>query len=150
MIQKWWDELPHKFGNVDLDEFVIMPNHLHGIILLKDMTPVRGDLGVAPKMFDAGGHAGPPVRNASIPSAVQWFKTMTTNEYIRNVKDGNWTPFPGKLWHRNYYEHVIRNDKEYDAIRYYIRENPAQWANDRDNPANPAGTTSSYIDDVCY
>ncbi len=54
------------------------------------------------------------------------------------------------IWQRNYYEHVIRDSKELESIRYYIRENPIQWASDRDNPANTAETTSSYIDDIHY
>ena len=66
---------------------------------------------------------------------MQWFKTMTTNDYIRGVKAMGWLPFPGRLWQRNYYEHVVRNEVELDAIRRYIDENPARWALDRDNPA---------------
>ncbi len=59
---------------------------------------------------------------------------MTTNEYIRGVKQHGWTPFPGKLWQRNYYEHIVRNENEMVRIREYIRNNPAQWATDRENP----------------
>jgi hypothetical protein len=59
---------------------------------------------------------------------------MTTSEYIRGVKECGWQSFPGKLWQRNYYEHVIRNEREWEAIQYYIRENPARWAFDRENP----------------
>jgi REP element-mobilizing transposase RayT len=55
----------------------------------------------------SGEHIGSPLRNV-----VQWFKTMTTNEYIRHVKQNGWRPFNGKLWQRNYYEHIIRNEKE--------------------------------------
>jgi len=61
---------------------------------------------------------------------------MTTNEYIRGVKQRGWQPFSGKLWHRNYYEHIIRNDRELNSISQYIRENPANWALDHDNPSN--------------
>jgi len=62
---------------------------------------------------------------------VQWFKTMTTNEYIRNVKQNNWMPFNKKLWQRNYYEHIIRNEKSYFQIAQYIRNNPLKWQNDK-------------------
>jgi len=65
---------------------------------------------------------------------VQWFKTMTTNEYIRGVKQYGWPPFPGKLWQRNYYEHIIRNENELNRIREYIINNPMQWALDGENP----------------
>jgi hypothetical protein len=72
-----------------------------------------------------GEHIGSPLR-----AAVQWFKTMTTNEYIRGVKQNGWRPFRKKLWQRNYYEHIIRNDDEYRRIAKYIANNPANWATD--------------------
>ena len=80
-------------------------------------------------------HAGSPVRD-NIPQIIQWFKTMTTNEYIRNVKQNNWQPFDKKLWQRNYYDHIIRDEKSLDKIREYIRNNPPQWELDRNNPEN--------------
>jgi len=76
-----------------------------------------------------GEHTGSPLHRV-----IQWFKTMTTNEYIRGVKQHAWAPFPGKLWQRNYYEHIIRNENEMALIREYIMNNPAQWATDRENP----------------
>jgi putative transposase len=69
---------------------------------------------------------------------------MTTNEYIRGVKQNGWHPFPGKLWQRNYYEHIIRNENEMNRIREYITNNPAQWATDRENPMT---RTTSQPDD---
>ena len=61
---------------------------------------------------------------------------MTTNEYIRQVKQGGWRPFPGKLWQRNYYERVIRDDDELNVVRQYISDNPARWPSDVENPQN--------------
>jgi putative transposase len=69
--------------------------------------------------------------NATIGDAMNWFKTMTTNEYIRGVKTNNWEPFNGKLWQRNYWEHVIRNEKSLRTIRVYIINNPKNWDNDK-------------------
>ena len=66
---------------------------------------------------------------------VQWFKTMTTNEYMRGVKTLAWPAFPSRLWQRNYYEHVVRDEDDLDRIRAYITDNPAQWASDHENPA---------------
>jgi REP element-mobilizing transposase RayT len=86
------------------------------------------DLGVDPSV-GSGGHAGPP-----LPTIIQWFKTMTTNLYIRGVKQLGWRPFPGKLWQRNYYEHIIRNDAEHNLIHLYIESNPANWLQDDENP----------------
>jgi REP element-mobilizing transposase RayT len=66
---------------------------------------------------------------------MDWFKTMTTNVYLRGVKQGAWSSCPGKLWQRNYYEHIIRDESELAHIREYILHNPLQWAVDRENPA---------------
>lgn len=60
---------------------------------------------------------------------------MTTNEYIRGVKEFGWPRFPNRLWQHNYYEHIIRNEGELSRIRRYIAENPLKWALDRENPA---------------
>jgi REP element-mobilizing transposase RayT len=59
---------------------------------------------------------------------------MTTNAYIRGVNENNWPPFPGKLWQRSYYEHVIRDELDLSCIRQYILDNPLQWSLDRENP----------------
>lgn len=76
-----------------------------------------------------------------LPRVVQWFKTMTTNEYIRGVKQWNWTAFSGKLWQRNYYEHIIRNETSLLEIRAYVKNNPMQWELDSLNPSAGAGAT---------
>ena len=59
------------------------------------------------------------------------FKSITTVEYIRGVKNLGWKPFDGKIWQRNYYEHIIRNEKSYNTISNYIINNPAQWQADK-------------------
>ncbi len=69
--------------------------------------------------------------NGIIGNLVDWFKTMTTNEYIRGVKQYGWKRFDGKLWQRNYYEHIIRSTAEYERIADYINDNPAKWQDDR-------------------
>lgn len=141
MVAEWWAKLPDKFTDVTLGEFVIMPNHFHGII---DLGAVGADPCVCPPFPDPcgrsassdritseGAHAGAPLQRI-----VQWFKTMTTNEYIQRVKLSGWPCFQGRLWQRNYYERIIRNDKELAAIREYIRCNPMQWEQDEENPVN--------------
>ena len=95
---------------------------------------------------DEGGHVGPPLQENDIlddsdlventtrsplSTVVQWFQTMSTNEYIRGVKQLGWPPFDRKLWQRNYYEHIIRDDASLQTIAYYIINNPSQWQNDR-------------------
>lgn len=59
---------------------------------------------------------------------------MTTKQYTDGVKQHDWVPFPGKLWQRNYYEHIVRNENELNRIREYIVNNPMQWEFDRENP----------------
>jgi putative transposase len=69
--------------------------------------------------------------NATIGDAMDWFKTMTTNEYIRGVRQSGWKRFNGKLWQRNYWEHIIRSTAEYERISSYIIANPAKWRRDK-------------------
>jgi len=134
MIEHWWFELNHKFPTVETDEFVVMPNHFHGIVAIADVT-VGADLRVG--LVRKGAHAVPSGAHtgAPLPTVVQWFKTMTTNEYIRGVKTLRWTPFRGQLWQRNYYEYVIRDEESLDRIRRYILDNPARWTFDHEKPA---------------
>jgi len=115
MIECWLGELTKKFPSVVLDDSIVMPNHLHGIIFLKSITqtPDRPTLG----------------------DTMDWFKTMTTNEYIRKVRHSGWRGFPGRLWQRDFHDHIIRDEEELKSIREYIRQNPVRWAWDRENPA---------------
>ena len=127
MIDMWWQELPKHFVPVQIDQYVIMPNHVHGVIVI-----VGVDRCVDPRKtaeIKKGEHVGSP-----LPHIVQWYKTMTTNEYIKGVKTNRWRPFARRLWQRNYYEHVIRNEYDLNEIRKYIIENPLKWALDEENP----------------
>jgi REP element-mobilizing transposase RayT len=128
-VTRWWLELARKFTTVETDEFVVMPNQCHGIIVITD-PPVGADLRVGPATARTGAHTGAP-----LPMIVQWFKTMSTNEYMRGVKNLGWTPLRGRLWQRNYYEHIIRGKESLKRIRQYILDNPARWEFDRENPA---------------
>ena len=78
---------------------------------------------------------GQPHRVApTVGDVVNWFKTMTTNQYIRGVRQNGWPPFPDRLWQRNYYEHIIRNEDELNRFRRYIADNPCNWQTDKENP----------------
>jgi putative transposase len=79
-----------------------------------------------------------PIHVLPIRAHTLWFKTMTTNESIRGVKAALWPSFNGRLWQRNYYEHIIRDEDSLIRIRQYIVDNPARWAFDRENPAATA------------
>ena len=137
MIVKWWNELNNKFTNVILGACIVMPNHVHFIIIIEN---AGADLCICPEDINIsqqkGEYKGSPLQktNGSLSQIVQWFKTMTTNEYIRGVKKSNWTPFNGKLWQRNYYEHIIRNEKELEQKADYILTNPSRWKADQENP----------------
>ena len=69
------------------------------------------------------------------------FKSLTTARYRHGVKRSAWPPFPGRLWQRNYYEHVIRNEEDLFNTRRYIENNPLQWDEDEENPgrSSPGG-----------
>jgi hypothetical protein len=81
-----------------------------------------------------GGSVAASLTDERIPlgEIVQWFK-MTTNEFIRGVKESGWARFDRKLWQQDYFEHVIRDEKSLNNIRRYIRANPLMWPHDRDN-----------------
>ena len=113
MVLKWWHELPKKFPSIETDAFIIMPDHSHGIIVANRQT----------------GESAP-----TLGTVIQWFKTMTTNEYIRGVKNLGWKRFDKKLWQRNYYEHIIRSQKDWERIAHYIEANPANWDKDKTQP----------------
>ncbi len=87
---------------------------------------IMGEHGMMGERDIMGEHIGSPLHRV-----VQWFKTMSTNEYIRGVKNLGWQPFNGKLWQRNYYEHIIRNDDSYHIISDYIINNPTKWTDDK-------------------
>jgi putative transposase len=160
MVARWWNALPSRFPSVEIDQSVLMPNHWHGILVLGAGDGALGG-GLGAKAATLGGPCqagrgdttagaegagavtlgGPyPPRLADV---VRWFKTMSTNEYFRGVKTLGWPAAPGRLWQRNYYEHIIRSEASLARIREYIATNPARWAEDQENPfraAPPAPT----------
>jgi putative transposase len=144
MIEKEWLALLNRFNNIQLHEYIVMPNHFHGIlqIVSKPEDVLRATRVVAQNDNiaqndneldnDKGrpqGHA--PATNKTIGDMMDAFKSITTVEYIRGVKNMGWKPFNGKLWQRNYYEHIIRNEKSYQNISRYIITNPSHWKNDK-------------------
>ncbi|HUU28197.1 MAG TPA: transposase [archaeon] len=130
VVQAVWDELPVHYPHVEIDTFVVMPNHVHGIIILTD-SPV----GAAPRGRPNNcGQARGPAPTMSLPDVVHRFKTMTTKRYTDGVKQSKWPPFDKHLWQRGYYEHVVRRTDKMNCIREYILQNPLCWEFDRENP----------------
>ncbi len=152
MVENRYWEIEHKFPDKRCHAMVVMPNHFHCII--ENMEPCAKKshenlwdvLHSDKNEWDA--HVGAPLQRerlenefttntkygidnikygASIGNVMDWFKTMTTNEYIRGVKNENWIPFDKKLWQRNYYDHIIRNNRSFQKITDYILNNPVEW-----------------------
>jgi REP element-mobilizing transposase RayT len=115
VVRLAWCGLPARFPIVALDEFVIMPNHVHAIIILADAAS-RGAASSAPTTL---GHV------------IRAFKSISAIEANKILGQSN-RPF----WQRNYYEHIIRDEEEVSALRQYIRDNPSNWLDDPDNPSN--------------
>ena len=135
MVQSVWGEITNHYPGVGTDAFVLMPNYVHAIIVLSDSQ--MGAQGGASPMPD--GRAGRPAATLSLADVVHRFKSLTTALYRRDVAQKGWTPFPKRLWQRNYYEHVIRNQGELEHVREYIANNPTKWDDDDDNPVNLTG-----------
>ncbi len=122
IVVRCWNELPKHYSHVALDAFVAMPNHVHSIVRIVPQDVVGAGLRPAPTPpTQAGRHA--------IPEIVRAFKSFSA----RGIHEPSGT-YPGTVWQRNYYEHIIRNEDELNKIREYIRTNPLRWACDRYNP----------------
>jgi len=125
MIEKYILEIINntdKFSNIEINEYIVMPDHIHAIIEIHNhVKSVGADLRVCPFTTNQ------PQPQIQLGTIIQWFKTMTTNEYINNVKTINWQPFCKRLWQRNYYESIIHNETEYAKIAEYIRKNPINY-----------------------
>lgn len=117
IIQKAWENLPSHYPTVILDEFAIMPNHVHGIIIIQD------------KSVGAGLR---PARKLS--ELVRAFKSFSSREINKHFDNSGHS-----FWQRNYYEHVMRNDDDLYRTRKYIRENPLKWDLDEEPPGNFPG-----------
>jgi len=169
IIRDCWGELPGRYPAVELDAFVVMPSHVHGIIWLREDAatdrglraglemsaragavvemsvraihelPLPGELPLPaePPLLEFPSRSSPDQedrlrrRRMLLPLAVGFFK-MQAARRINHLRDTTGVP----VWHRNYYEHVIRDELSLDRIRRYTEENPLQWTEDEENPAN--------------
>ena len=107
IVANSWAELPDHYSNLALDSFVVMPNHIHGLLFLTEASP-----------------------RYPLSEIIRGFKTFSARQInrARNVSD-----LP--VWQRGFHEHVVRSDESLSNIRQYIETNPARWAIDRENPA---------------
>ena len=136
MIEAEWDQSPERSPMIELDARIVMPNHFHGIIVIVGAGLVPALDGAAPALDrEAPALDGATTRVApTVGDIVGGFKSLTTNGYIRGVRELGWPPFDKWLWQRNYYERVIRNERELNAVRQHIHNNPARWDTDAENP----------------
>ncbi len=126
-VNNCWFEIPQHFPNVILDEFIIMPNHIHGIIQITDQ-PAVGVENFQPLQSmptNSFQHAIPK----SLASIIRGFKIGVTKWCKQNGHEYF-------AWQRNYFEHIIRNNTALQKIREYIVNNPLKWFDDTDNPRN--------------
>ncbi|MFC2186212.1 transposase [Fulvivirgaceae bacterium LMO-SS25] len=152
IAQKYWNEIPNYFSFVTLDSFVIMPNHVHGILIIdkSDQIANSGEMGNIDRCRDAinrvstelqsttkpklaiksesktiGGISGSknPMLHDNIPRIIRWYKGRCTFE-IRKMK----SPF---AWQPRYHDHLIRNNAEFQRISDYIKTNPENWKKDK-------------------
>ena len=129
MAQQCWLDIPNHFPQTQLDEYIIMPDHIHGIIIIND-SPIVGAKKFSPNNMETNDFSPQtpqrsniaPFRSPSqtIGSVVRGFKIGVTKWMHQNTDIQN-------IWQRNYYEHIVRNADELHRIRQYIRNNPQNW-----------------------
>ena len=134
IVARTWNDLPNHNPHVILDAFVVMPNHVHGIIVIVDDLFVgAGSKPAQSTTVQSGSETAPAIgkttaRRHGLQEIVRQFKTFSARRI--NAVRGT----PGEtVWQRNYYEHIIRNEPALHRIREYIRNNPVQWHLDREN-----------------
>jgi REP element-mobilizing transposase RayT len=156
MVEKWYYELENKFQNLRCHEMIVMPDHFHCLLQITDSSvcpeeKVKNEFSNEATTYnknastenkDCGlalisdmvisdeckpnSETNSMHEVASIPQIIQWFKTMTTNEYIRGVKEKGWRRFEGKLWQMRYYDKIIHHPNSVEFIANYIKNNPSK------------------------
>lgn len=149
IIDEEWLRTPMIRKEIDLDVFIVMPNHIHGIVVINDGVNgegagddgVNGDGANNDRANNDGANGRSPLpghnarlqmRPKSVSSFVAGYKSAVTAR-INRLRNTPGAP----VWQRNYYEHIIRDENELSRIREYIMTNPLKWAEDKENPLNP-------------
>jgi len=122
IVLKYWQTIPDYYKNVFFDEWVIMPNHIHGIIVIEN--PVETEQCSVPTMV------GKNKKYGLLSKIVKSFKEISLKTIRKNYNDYEF------IWQRSFYDHIIKNEKSLNKIRHYIYYNPAKWELDRNNPEN--------------
>ncbi len=130
IAQQFWAEIPTHFKHLCIDAYVIMPNHIHGIIVIDrpHNTETRHGTSLHQSSTESGNKFG-PLKPNSLQSIVNGYKSSVTRWCRQNGHESF-------VWQPRFYDHIIRADGSLDRIRDYIINNPAKWEDDKDNPAN--------------
>ena len=111
LVENFYLKIEEYSPNFSCLNYVIMPNHIHFIIQVSNSKNTT--------------------KQIKLSDAIIWFKRMTTNQYIKNIKHKNWPKFTKRLWQRNYYEVIIKDDLMFYKIEQYIQDNPYSWPLDK-------------------
>ena len=134
---EWMENLPTKFPNIEIGEYIIMPDHIHAIIIINDAIPERVDRDGDTEEISRGDREVREVRapftgaieegapDATLGNIVGAYKSLVANGCLKWYKERNLRM--GKLWQRNYFERIIRDERSYENIAAYIRNNPEKW-----------------------
>ena len=126
IVDQTWRNIPGHFPNATCEIFIVMPNHIHGIIEIKN-DQIVGARHASP--LQSMGVNG--VKPGSVGAIIGSFKSAVTKQLHQNK-----IITQEKIWQRNYYEHIIRDEDDYQKIADYISTNPFNWDKDHENPAN--------------
>jgi putative transposase len=144
VVQEGWTAIARQYSGIAIDAFVVMPNHIHGIIMIA-ATGTTGPTGATTTPVGAQFIAPNPVPHSNTTNAMN--RAPTVGEIVRAYKARVTVTINQRrgtrgvpVWQRNFYDHIIRDDEALDRIRQYIVDNPAQWAHDPEN-LPPAGGT---------
>ncbi len=118
MAESCWLEIPQHYPDVILDEFIVMPNHLHGIFFIENAVGAQNSEPLRQKI-----HQFQKIIPRSVGSIIRGYKIGVTKLARKNTNII-------KLWQRNYHERIIRNEDELNRIRQYILDNPKNWGED--------------------
>lgn len=114
-----WLNIARSRKNVQLDQFVLMPNHLHGLIIITDRSLERSHERIQPARKD---RSSTTIKAGSLGAIIGQFKaSVTRRARLANIVGSE------RIWQRNYFEHIVRNEESMNEIRRYIEENPARW-----------------------
>lgn len=128
-VEQAWNGIGKRFPSVEVDAYVVMPNHLHGLLRLSGSDLVGAPLVGARRAPTRPTQSQPP----TLGDIIGAYKSVSTRAYIDGVRVNGWRPFPGRLWQRNYFEHIVRDEASLERIREYIHANPGMWETDPEN-----------------